>query len=154
MLRVFIADDHDTCRLALKLTVLLVKKYEIVGESSSGRKLVEEILEKDPDVAIVDLSLPYKNGFEVFQELRRKGCRAKFIIWTAHMDAKTVEESIRLGVDGFLCKGATTDVMAKALSDVLAGNQWIDPGVQTQVVQAVAAGAQQNYDKQSHAITA
>jgi DNA-binding NarL/FixJ family response regulator len=53
-----------------------------------------------------------------------------------------------------LCKGATPNVMAKALSDVLAGNQWIDPGVQTQVVQAVAAGAQQNYDKQPHAITA
>jgi DNA-binding NarL/FixJ family response regulator len=72
MLRVFIADDHDTCRLALKLTVLLVKKYEIVGESSSGRKLVEEILEKDPDVAIVDLSLPHKNGFDVSRAEKKR----------------------------------------------------------------------------------
>jgi DNA-binding NarL/FixJ family response regulator len=134
MLKVFIADDHDTCRLALKLTVLLVKKYEIAGEASSGKDLVEQILEKAPDVAIIDLSLPGKNGFEVFKELRGRDCRAKVIIWTAHMDKKTVDEAVRLGVDGYLCKGATTSVMAEALAAVLAGKKWIDPSVQGEPV--------------------
>jgi DNA-binding NarL/FixJ family response regulator len=131
MLKVFIVDDHDTCRLALKLTVLLVKKYEIVGEAWSGKDLVEQILEKAPDVAIIDLSLPGKNGFEVFQELRRRGCRAKVVIWTAHMDAKTVDEAVRLEVDGYLCKGARPALMEEALAAVLDGKKWIDPSVRS-----------------------
>ena len=131
MLKVFIVDDHDTCRLALKLTVQLVKKYEIVGEASSGKDLVEQILEKEPDIAIIDLSLPGKNGFEVFQELRRRGCKAKVIIWTAHMDAKTVDEAVRLDIDGYLCKGARAALMEEALAAVLDGKKWIDPSVKT-----------------------
>jgi DNA-binding NarL/FixJ family response regulator len=148
MLKVFIVDDHDTCRLALKLTVLLVKKYEIVGEASSGKDLVEQILEKAPDAAIIDLSLPGKNGFEVFQELRRRGCKAKVIIWTAHMDAKTVEEAIRLDVDGYLCKGARAALMEEALAAVLDGKKWIDPSVKTDLL------IRKSFEEHPRAVTA
>ncbi len=150
MLKVFIADDHDTCRLALKLTILLVKKYEIVGEAASGKDLVEQIIEAAPDVAVIDLSLPDKNGFEIFQELRRRGIKTKVMIWTAHMDMRTVREAISLGVDGFLCKGATPAVMDAALGSVLEGRQWMDPAVSAEV----EAVARQSIAKQPRAATA
>ena len=129
MLKIFIADDHDTCRLALKLTILLVKQFEIVGEASSGKHLAEEIILKAPDIAIVDLSLPGKNGFEVFKELQKKSCKTKVIIWTAHTDFTTVQEAISAGVHGYLCKGATVETMKAALAAVLDGKQWIDPSL-------------------------
>ena len=150
MLKAFIADDHDTCRLALKLTVLLTKQFEIVGEASTGRGLVEAIIAKEPDVAIVDLSLPSKNGFEVFDELRKNGSKTKVIIYTAHTDGQIVQEAIAAGVDGYLCKGAPIDVVKQALAAVVDGQQWIDPSV----IRPTAGPRPSIFTKQPHAAMA
>jgi len=129
MLKVHIAEDHDACRLALKLTLLMSKQYEIVGESHSGHNLTQELLLSEPDIAIVDLSLPGKDGFQVFKELKKMGSTIKFVIWSARSDLETVSCAVRTGVNGYLCKDASAEVMKKALAAVMQGDQWIDPEV-------------------------
>ena len=127
MLKIHIAEDHDLCRLALKLMLLTVKQYEIVGESKSGLNLAQEILRSQPDIAIVDLSLPGKDGFQVFQELKKLGSKIKVLIYSAHSDFETVSQAISLGIDGYLNKGASSEVLQAALSAIMNGQQWIGP---------------------------
>lgn len=128
-MKVYLADDHEACRLGLKLTVLLDKTCEIAGEAASGVDLADKIDKSHADLALIDLSLPGKDGFQVLRELKRMGSKTKVIIWSAHDDIETVSSAVRSGVNGYLCKGCSMDVMRTAMKEVMNGQQWIDPSV-------------------------
>ncbi len=101
--RVLLADDHALIRQGLK-TLLERQGFQVVGEASDGQETLLSAERTQPDVAIVDISMPYMNGLEAARELKKSAPNIRTIILTQHEEDQYVTEALRAGAKGFVLK--------------------------------------------------
>ena len=123
--RILLADDHRMFMQGLQS--LLADEYELVGTVADGQALVEAAPHLDPDVIIVDISMPVLNGFDAVRQLKKKGTRARIIFLTMHPDAGLVAEAFRCGGSGYVLKQAAGEELISAIKEVLAGREYLTP---------------------------
>ncbi len=133
-LRVLLADDHTM--FAQGLQSFLEDEFELVGTVADGQALVEAALRLNPDVIVVDVSMPVMNGFDAVRQLKKNGIRAKIIFLTMHADASFMEEAIRCGGSGYVLKQSAGEELIYAIGQVFAGHKYITPLVETESAQA------------------
>ena len=92
-IRMLLADDHKIFTEALSR--MLAPNYEIIGTASNGRELITLARELNPDVIVMDVSMPLLNGMEVIRVLKRTAVRAQFVILTIHTDVSLAAEAFR-----------------------------------------------------------
>jgi len=122
-IRVLIVEDHPVLRGVVRLACEASPSLEVVGEEEDGVAAVEACLSLEPDVIVLDLSLPGIDGLEVVRRLRAAGSDVKVLVLTGRTDEQTVFESIRAGVDGYLEKTTGVRLIADALVRVGAGER-------------------------------
>lgn len=124
-IRLLLADDH--VMFAEGLQSLLRDEFDLLGTAGDGRELVEATLELNPDVILVDISMPVLNGFDAVRELRKRGSQAKIIFLTMHNDAMLLAEAFRCGGSGYILKQAAGEELVNAIREVAQGNNFISP---------------------------
>jgi DNA-binding NarL/FixJ family response regulator len=125
--RVLVADDHAA---VLKRVVhLLSRHYEIVGTVRDGRALLEQVAATNPDVLVLDVSMPIVTGIEAACILRKKGVTAKIIFLTVHEDADFVRAAREAGALGYVIKQHMTSDLLEAVSLALEGKHFTSPSV-------------------------
>lgn len=125
--RILIADDHGMVIDGLRR--LLEPEYEVVAAVHDGRAVIGEMQRLNPDVAIIDISMPLLNGLECARQLREAGCHAKILILTMHPDATLAQEALAAGASGYLLKSAPGSELKEALHSVLMGRTYLSPEV-------------------------
>jgi DNA-binding NarL/FixJ family response regulator len=141
--RVIIADDHAL--VAEGVTKLLERDVQLVGSVADGRALVQAAEKLNPDLALVDISLPLLNGLDACRQIKKANPSVKVIILTMHLEKHFVTEAFRAGVSGYVLKQSVTDELIFAIKEVLKGRTYVSPLVtQSLVEQALqpAPGAQ------------
>jgi DNA-binding NarL/FixJ family response regulator len=123
--RVLLADDHTMLLDAFRR--LLEPECEIVGAASDGRALVELATKTDPDVVVLDISMPRLNGMEAAAHLRRKLPEVKIVFLTVNEDPDVAAEAVRLGASGYLLKSSASAELISAIKLALAGKTYITP---------------------------
>lgn len=123
MTNLFIVDDHQLIIDGLVDMLGPVPEIEIVGTASDGQEAVEKILITQPDLVLLDLDLPKKNGFEVLKEVRAKCEGVKFIILSMHLEKALLEKALRMNVQGYLPKTVNKDELMLAIEKVSQGRQ-------------------------------
>src|SRR6266478_2887892 len=123
-LQILLADDHLLVRQAIK-TALMQKGLEVTAEASDGQQAVKNCQDSRPDIAILDISMPLLNGIEAAREIIRACPTTKIIILTMHSQERYLQESLRLGVKGYLLKANTADELAQAVRAVARGDTYI-----------------------------
>ena len=123
--RVLLADDHTM--FAQGLETLLEDEFDLVGSVRDGKALLEAAKELDPDVIVVDISMPILNGFDAVRKLKERGVKAKVIFLTMHADAKLVAEAFRCGGSGYVLKQSAGEELISAIKGVLAGHKFMTP---------------------------
>src|SRR5512142_3368678 len=96
--RVLIAEDHQL--VIERVIALLQDSVEIVGTARNGREMVSEATRLIPDVIVADISMPEMNGIEAARQLRLRGCEAKLVFLTVHMDQEFVRACLAVGALG------------------------------------------------------
>jgi DNA-binding NarL/FixJ family response regulator len=124
-IRLLLADDH--VMFAEGLRSLLCDEFELLGTVGNGKDLVEEAFELNPDVILVDISMPVINGFDAVREIRKRGSEAKVIFLTMHNDATFLAEALRCGASGYILKQAAGEELVNAIREVAQGNNYISP---------------------------
>lgn len=124
-IRLLLADDH--VMFAEGLQSLLRDEFHLLGTAGDGRELVEATFELNPDVILVDISMPVLNGFDAVRELRKRGSQAKIIFLTMHNDATLLAEAFRVGGSGYILKQAAGEELVNAIREVAQGNNFISP---------------------------
>ncbi len=109
------------------LQSLLGDEFELLGRATNGRELVEATLESNPEIILVDISMPVLNGFDAVREIRKRGSEAKIIFLTMHNDATLVAEALRCGASGYILKHAAGEELVNAIREVAQGNNYISP---------------------------
>ncbi|HMS65923.1 MAG TPA: response regulator transcription factor [Ignavibacteria bacterium] len=126
-IRIIIADDHPIFRGGLKQIIEDENDIEIVGEAPNGRKALELIFEKKPDVAILDVDMPEKTGFEVLKELTKSDNSVKIIFLTMYKEENLFNEAMDNGIKGYVLKESAADDICECIRLVADGDYAISP---------------------------
>ena len=123
--RILLADDHTMFSQGLQS--LLEDEFEILGPVADGQALVETARRLDPDVIVVDVSMPVLNGFDAVRQLKKEGTTAKIIFLTMHADDRLVAEAFQCGASGYVLKQSAGEELLSAIGQVLAGHKYLTP---------------------------
>lgn len=133
--KILIADDHSMVVDGLR--ALLEPEYEIVGAVNDGRSVLPEVQKLNPDVVVIDISMPLLNGIDCTRQLREAGCTAKILILTMHPDATLAQEALSAGASGYILKSSPGSELKGALAEVLLGRTYLSPAVTRDVLEVM-----------------
>src|SRR5215470_17386171 len=139
--RILLADDHTL--VAEALTRLLEQQFEIVGTAADGRALLEKAAQLQPDVILLDLSMPILNGFEAGKRLKKLVPRAKLIVLTMTEDADVAADVLQSWASGFLLKKSASAELVRAIQEVLRGKSFVTTHLAQNLLEKFARGPQQ-----------
>src|SRR5215212_8439360 len=125
--RILLADDHVL--VAEGIQQLLKPEFEIVGRVADGRSLVTAASKLEPDIAVVDISLPLLNGLDASQQIKKANPDIKIIILTMHAEPNFVTEAFRVGVSGYVLKQSVASELVQAIREVRRGRTYVSPMV-------------------------
>jgi DNA-binding NarL/FixJ family response regulator len=123
--RLLLADDHALVLEGLQR--LLEPEFELAGAVEDGRALLAAARRLQPDVILLDISMPLLNGIDAARQLRTIAPRAKIIFVTMHADAVYAAEAVRAGAAGYVVKRAAASELVNAIREVLRGRTYITP---------------------------
>jgi DNA-binding NarL/FixJ family response regulator len=134
-IRVLLADDHALIRQGLK-AFLEKQGFQVVCEASDGQETLRSVQQTQPDVAIVDISMPILNGVDTARELKKAAPKTKVILLTQHDEDQYVTESLRAGVKGYVLKNQAGSDLVHAIQEVCRGSVYLSPKISRAVVDA------------------
>ena len=126
MLRILLADDHDVLRRGLRHLIEEQAGWEVCAEAIDGREAVEIAKKEQPDVAIVDISMPGLNGLEATRQIKKAVPRIEVLIFTMHEDEQLVREVLAAGARGYLHKGMPMIDLLAVIHDVVEESQDVE----------------------------
>lgn len=132
--RLYLADDHAILRDGLRLLLDQSEEYEIIGESGDGKQALDEIINLQPDIVILDISMPTMTGVEISNHLKNYYSTIKIIILSRHDNEVYVEELLNYGIDGYVLKENASEDLTRALEEALAGRVYLSPAITQHVV--------------------
>ena len=126
---VLIVDDHPLFRGGLRQVILADPRFELVGEAGDGEAAWKSILEKKPDVAVLDVNLPGLTGLEVARKIQEKKLRTRVIILTMLKDEELINRALDFGVNGFVLKENAVEDILDAIAAAAGGGHYLSPAV-------------------------
>lgn len=123
--RVLLGDDHVLILSGVRAT--LEPRFEVVGQATDGRALLEAAEKLRPDVVVVDISMPSLNGFEVARQLKQTLPSAAVVFLSQHLSPSYLKQALAIGVSGYVLKSETTDELEPALVAALRGETFTSP---------------------------
>ncbi len=141
VIRILLVEDQTLVREGLKRILSLFPDFMLAGEAGDGASALRSVAELKPDVMLLDVQMPGKNGIEVLRELHATGATVPTIVLTTFDDDEYALQSVRFGARGFLLKDVTPDELATAIRTVASGGTLIHPAITDRVRRGVAARA-------------
>ena len=141
-IRILVADDHPIFRDGLRKLLEAEDDVTIVGEASSGNECIQLLGKLKPDILLLDLRMPEKDGLAVLEEVNFDSLPARVIVLTAAEDDRDVVRAMRLGARGVVLKQSATDLLLKSIRKVHSGEIWLDKRMTAEVMKAFAQSAE------------
>jgi NarL family two-component system response regulator LiaR len=128
-IRILIVDDHDVVREGLAAIIATQPDLELAGEARDGEEAIRLVRELKPDVTLLDLMMPRKDGLEAIVEIRADNPEARILVLTGFADDERVLPAIRFGALGYLLKDTPRPQLIQAIHDVADGQAHLPPAV-------------------------
>jgi DNA-binding NarL/FixJ family response regulator len=132
-IRVLIADDHYIVRMGLMALVNTEPDMEVVGEAADGAQALELFGKCNPDLALLDLRMPVKDGIQTTTEIRNRFPNAQVLMLTAYDGDEEIYKALQAGARGYVLKSSSGEKLIPALRAVAAGQQWVPKEVATRL---------------------
>ena len=128
-IRILIADDHYIVRVGLIAMVNLEPDMEVVAEATDGNQAMAMFKKTNPDLVLLDVRMPVKNGIEAATEIRKQNGAARILMLTAHDGDEDIHKAMEAGALGYVFKDSTEEKLLPAIRAVAAGERWIPEDV-------------------------
>ncbi|MBV9259288.1 MAG: response regulator transcription factor [Ktedonobacteraceae bacterium] len=138
-LRILLADDHDILRQGLKLLLEAQPDLHVVGEARTGKSAVEQVAALQPDIVVLDISMPDMDGLEACQHIRRQHPGVQVLILTMHESEEYFLQALRMGAAGYLVKKAAPAELCAAVRTLAQGGAFLYPGLAKALIRAYLA---------------
>lgn len=123
---VMVVDDHDLIREGLNRIISFEEDLLIVGQFKNGEEMLNSLKEDIPDVVLLDINMPIKNGLDTLKILKKIYSNIKVVMLTVENDRKTIMEAIDIGADAYILKESAGTEIVRAIRSVYIGEKYID----------------------------
>ncbi|MBI3003824.1 MAG: response regulator transcription factor [Ignavibacteriales bacterium] len=134
-IRIILADDHSVVRSGLRSLFKTTKEFVVVGEASNGEDAVRIAGRLNPDIAILDISMPKLNGIEATRLIKENSPQIKVLILTIHANEEYIYEMIRAGANGYVLKDAEKKEIFTAVRTVAAAEPFFSPNISRLIIE-------------------
>ena len=138
-LRIFLAEDHLMVREGLKSLINSQADMDVIGEAGDGQAAVEQAKELQPDIIVIDVSMPRMNGRLATSKILQVCPKAKVLALTRHTDKGFIQQLFRAGASGYVLKQSASAQLIEAIHIIAAGNHYIDPVLTGKVIDSYAS---------------
>jgi two-component system, NarL family, nitrate/nitrite response regulator NarL len=142
VVRILVADDHAIFRDGLRKLLEGADDVQIIGEASNGNECVKMLARLKPDILLLDLRMPEKDGLGVLEEINFDTVQTRVIVLTAAEDDRDVVRAMRLGARGVVLKQSASDLLLKSIRKVHDGEIWLDNRMTAEVIDAFKKSAE------------
>jgi len=133
-IRLLLAEDHTLMRAGIRALLESLPGIEVVGEASTGPEAIALAEQLQPDLILLDISMPELNGLEVAVRILKTDPRRRVVFLSMHTDAVYVRRAFQTGAAGYLVKGADVPELALAIRAVMRGESYVSPAVSKDVI--------------------
>lgn len=126
-IKVILADDHAMIREGMRNLLEFDGSIKVISEANDGEECLEMLKTVVPDILLLDINMPKKNGLDVLAAIKKQKINTKVIILTVHNEVDYLIKAIDLGVDGYMLKDLPSSELMKAIDSVFKGEQYIQP---------------------------
>lgn len=133
--RFYLIDDHVLFREGLCGLITMDDRFEVIGEANNGRKALQDLSKKKPDIIFLDISMPELNGLNTITPLKKLLPYSKIIIISMFDKSRYICDALTLGVDGYLLKDIGTNELYKAIDTVLSGKRYLSEKINQMIIQ-------------------
>jgi DNA-binding NarL/FixJ family response regulator len=126
-IRVLLADDHEA--MLERVRSILSKDFDVVGTVGNGRDALTEVERLDPDVLVIDISMPVLNGLQTAAQLMSKKCRTSILFLTVHDDQDYVDAAFAAGASGYVSKSHVMTDLIPAIREALSGRTYVSNSI-------------------------
>ena len=129
-IEIIIADDHMMIREGLKQLLELDGTMKVIAEANDGEECLNLLNKKiHPDILLLDINMPKKNGIEVLEYIKQNKIPVKVLTLTVHNEVEYLLKAVDIGIDGYLLKDSSYDELKEAIDVVISGNTYIQPSL-------------------------
>ena len=139
-LSIVIAEDHTILREGLRALLSSHSDFDIVGEAEDGRDAIRCVEKLEPDLVLMDLSMPRMGGISAITDIKKRYPKIKIIALTVHKTEEYILAALQAGADGYILKDATHNELIMAIKSVIDNRQYLSPGVSEKVIQGYLEG--------------
>ena len=126
-IKVMLADDHILMREGIRQLLEFDGSIEVIAEANDGDECIEVLQEMKPQILLLDINMPKKNGIEVLEEIKKRNLDVKVLILTVHNEIEYLMKAIEIGVDGYILKDSESSELKKAINLIIGGESYIQP---------------------------
>lgn len=138
--RIIIAEDHTIVREGLRALLASDPNLEVVGEVEDGREAIRLTERLEPDLVLMDLSMPRMSGMDAIREIKKQRPQTKVIVLTVHKTEEYVLASLDAGAEGYVLKDASHAELGMCITHVIQGKRYLSPEVSDKVINGYLDG--------------
>lgn len=129
MIKIMLADDHVLIREGIRQLLEFDGTVEVISEVNDGEECIEELENVMPDIILLDINMPKKNGIEVLSHIRKKKLPVKVLLLTVHNEIDYLIKALDLSVDGYIVKDSGSTELKKAIKCIINDEKYIQPSL-------------------------
>lgn len=133
-IKILVSDDHNLVRQGIVALLNVESGLEVIGEASDGFEAVRLAKKLNPDIVIMDLSMPNLNGLEATHQIKRDVPNVKVLILTQHENEEYVIQIIKAGASGYVLKTSVSDDLIKAITEIQKGEKFFSPSISRMII--------------------
>ena len=133
-IRLILADDHPIVLEGLEQLFRVEPDFQVVARCRDGEEALREVRAHQPDVLILDIRMPRRDGLDVLRTVRLEGLTTRVVLLTAALEEEQLVEALRMGVGGVVLKEMAPHLLVEAVREVYSGGSWLDKGSVSRVV--------------------
>lgn len=138
--RIVLAEDHTLLREGLRKIISSLPDYEVVGTADDGLETIQAVEKLNPDLILIDLSMPRLSGIEAIKTIKSEHPQLKVLVLTAYKDEQYILEAFRAGADGYMLKDESKQELVAAMNTIFRGKRYISPTITSDFVQGFLEG--------------
>ncbi len=129
MIKIILVDDHAVVRAGYRMLLQNSDEIEIVAEAETGEQACKAFVDFNPDVVVMDLSLPGMGGLEAIRRICARDNSAKILVFSMHENTVFVDQTLNAGAKGYITKSSAPDVLMTAIKEIASGGTYLDADI-------------------------
>lgn len=128
-IKVILVDDHTVVRAGFKMLLATDEQIEVIAEAERGEQAIQLYLDKQPDVMVMDISMPGIGGLEAIRRICKRDSQAKILVFSVHNEQVFINQAIEAGAKGFISKNSAAHILIEAIQYIDNGKRYIEDGL-------------------------